>query len=539
MSNITINRIIQDHNAREAQKVLRGVIQHRLPYEHDFWKPVVDAASKSYAINHDHKNSRSMKSVSVSQILDRMNVDGLTFLINYFNTVSTEEAALLLANDFAYADCIEKVADITSWPFTQEIETLAELRDTDIEKDLMEIGGCAVEAEPEAETEVEAEAEPEAEADTSDTYAVPSAIASAANVLLEAATNGDETDLQALLDELVTLRKKPDYAAVPEVDATGEIPFGAPIRKNVQDVFGIQHEMLNFDINVYEWAGTNPLVPKIDENYIFNVDALHDCLWARNNKENAWLSGHTGTGKSTFIEQVCARTGYMFIRVGMDSGIERDTFIGIMGLEADDNGNNISKFVDGILPQAMQMPCVLLLDELDAVRPDIAYVLQPVLEGGALRLLEDGGRLVHPHMDFHICATGNSTGQGDSSGMYAAAVKVQSRAMVNRFSTHIRIDYLPIDDEMRLVRNAAPSLSDQGMGYIQDFVMNYRQGFLDGTIVTPISPRNTTTIGKYVDSLEDRIGTLSAVKKALHMNVMLTIDEADAIAVTGIMDRIS
>ena len=97
MSNITITRIIQDHNAREAQKVLRGVIQHRLPYEHDFWKPVVDAASKSYAINHDHKNSRSMKSVSVSQILDRMNVDGLTFLINYFNTVSTEEAALLLA----------------------------------------------------------------------------------------------------------------------------------------------------------------------------------------------------------------------------------------------------------------------------------------------------------------------------------------------------------------------------------------------------------------------------------------------------------
>ena len=102
MSNITIKRIIQDHNAREAQKVLRGVIQHRLPYEHDFWKPVVDAASKSMAINQDHKNSRAMKSISVSQILDRMNVDGLTFLINYFNTMSTEEATLVLAHDFAY-----------------------------------------------------------------------------------------------------------------------------------------------------------------------------------------------------------------------------------------------------------------------------------------------------------------------------------------------------------------------------------------------------------------------------------------------------
>lgn len=537
MSNLTIKRIAETHNAREAQKVLRGVIQHRLPYDHYEWKPVVDACKKSMAVNQDHDNSRSMKSVSPSQILDRMNLGGLTFLIMYFNSMSTEEATLVLAADFTHKDSLEKLDEITTWPFTQDLSDLDELYETDLEKDLMEIGGCAVEAEPEEEQEVEVE--PEVEADTSDTYSVPDAIASAANVLLEAATGGDESDLQALLDEVVTLRKKPDYAAMPEVDATGEIPFGAPIRKNVQDVFGIKDKMIDFDINVYEWAGTNPFVPVVDENYIFNVDALHDCLWARNNKENAWLSGHTGTGKSTFIEQVCARTGYMLVRVNMDSGIERDTFVGVMGLEADENGNNISKFVDGILPKAMQMPCVLLLDELDAVRPDIAYVLQPVLEGGSLRLLEDGGRIVHPHMDFHICATGNSTGQGDSSGMYAAAVKVQSRALVNRFATHIRIDYLPITDEMRLVHNAAQSLSGQGLDYIQDFVTNYRQGFLDGTIVTPISPRNTTTIGKYVASLEDRIGTLSAVKKALHMNVMLTIDEADAIAVTGIMDRIS
>lgn len=537
MSNLTIKRIAETHNAREAQKVLRGVIQHKLPYDHDWWQPVVNAACASPAINNTHPKSRSMKSVSVSQILDRMNVDGLTFLINYFNTVGTEEAALLLANDFVHLDSHAKLDEITSWPFTQDLDSLPQLYEIDLENDLMEIGGCAVEAEPEAEAE--AEVEPEVEADTSDTYSVPDAIASAANVLLEAATGGDEKDLQALLDEVVTLRKKPDYAAMPEVDATGDIPFGAPIRKNVQDVFGIKDKMLDFDINVYEWAGTNPFVPVVDESYIFNVDALHDRLWARNNKENAWLSGHTGTGKTTFEEQVCARTGYMLVRANMDSGIERDTFVGVMGLETDENGNTISKFVDGILPKAMQMPCILLLDELDAVRPDIAYVLQPVLEGKSLRLLEDGGRMVHPHMDFHICATGNSTGQGDSSGMYAAAVKIQSRALVNRFATHIRIDYLSLADEMALVRNAAPTLSAKSEEYIQDFVMNYRQGFLDGTIVTPISPRNTTTIGKYVASLEGRIGELAAVKKALHMNVMLTIDEADAIAVTGIMDRIS
>ena len=72
-----------------------------------------------------------------------------------------------------------------------------------------------------------------------------------------------------------------------------------------------------------------------------------------------------------------------------------------------------------------------------------------------------------------------------------------------------------------------------------DFVTHYRRAFADGTIATPISPRNTITIGKYVADFEWRLGTMVAVKRALEMNVMNTIDEGDSIAVTGIMDRIT
>ncbi len=517
-SNLNVQSILDDYNARDAQKILRTYIVNETHRFEDAWTCIVEVALKSVLVNGDHPNSRAMKSVSKSQILDRMNVPSLAMLINYMNQMSYDEALLLFANEFVNndPDCI------TNWPFVDEIEDLGTIY-------VSRQDGAEIEA-------VEEEGD---EAEVAGAYDVTPDIAAAANVLLRAATGGEMEDLQALLDEVVTLRKKPDAIALPAIEASGEIPFGAPVRKNANEVFGIQHPLLNFEINTYEWSGVNPLVPTKDEDYIFNVDNLHDVLWALENGENSWLTGQTGTGKSTLIAQVCAFTGYMMIRANMDSAIERPDFVGSMAVMTDADGNTVTQFKDGILPKAMQQPCVLLLDEIDAVRADIAYVLQPVLEGQPLRMLEDGGRVVHPHMDFHIVATANTTGSGDSSGMYASAVKVQSRALINRFSTFVDVKYLNIADEMKLVRVAAPSLSDDAAAMIEEFVGVYRMGFLDGTIATPISPRNTKVIGKYVANLEGRIGCNDAVRRALQMNVMLTVDEGDAIAVTGIMDRIT
>ena len=526
MSNFrnTVQELMDAHNARDTQRILRDYIIQETRYFQDEWEAVVEAAKNSTRVNHDHPNSRKMRSVSQSQILDRMNVHALAHLIRMMNAAD-------YSNALHHFKCVfedDNLEDITYWPFAVHYDVLDKLDDVFISRDADDVT---------PDTDGEAEAEPEAE--PSGAYNVQDDIASAANVLLRAATNGEMDDLQALLDEVVQLRKKPDYAPLPQVQASGAIPFGAPIRKNAQEVFGITDTLLDFDINTYEWDGDNPLVPRKDDNYIFNVDNLHDVLWARENGENAWLTGHTGTGKSTFVAQVCAYTGYMMVRVNMDSAIERPDFVGSMAVMTDDDGNTVTRFKDGILPKAMQQPCVLLLDEIDAVRADIAYVMQPVLEGQPLRLLEDGGRVVHPHPDFHIVATANTTGVGDSTGMYASAVKVQSRALINRFSTFVYVQYLALEQEMQLVRNAAPNISDEAMALIQDFVSHYRLGFQDGTIATPISPRNTTTIGKYVSNIEGRVGAEDAVRRALNMNVMLTVDEGDAIAVTGIMDRIT
>ena len=510
----TIQKIIDTHDARKAQTILRGAIYSVASGRDIDLNKIAVAAEGSPLVNSLHPASKKMRSVSVSQILDRMSATALGYLLEHMICMTDHPLEVILK---AFEEPNPAEETYAMWPW-------ADLRLHPAPDDISDHIPDDLDTSP-----------------TSPTYDVADDIATAANVLLRVATNGEMDDLQGLLNEVVSLRNKPVQAIVApaKVEASGDIPEGTPRRVNAQVVFGHRSELLDMDITVYDWEYDNPLVPAKDHNYIFNISNLADALWAIETKNNAWLTGHTGTGKTTFIAQVCAYTGRMMMRANMDSAIERPDFVGAMSVTTDDDGNQITKFVDGFLPKAMQLPVVMLLDEYDAIRADISYVMQPVLEGGALRLLEDGGRMVHPHPDFHIMATANTVGTGDSSGLYASAVKVQSRASINRFPVFIKVDYLSSVEEMALVKKFAPQLSSSAYNMLCDFVTHYRAGFADGTIATPISPRNTITIGKYVADFEGRLGTNVAVKRALEMNVMNTIDEGDSIAVTGIMDRIS
>ena len=540
---ITIQQIKDNNSAREAQKILRAQVMRDVapwdaskgPQPLPVMHRLIVAATNSCLVNGDHPQSKAMRSVSISQILDRMNIQALSILLNCKlesqpNLKGFASAENLLEEVFSSATV---GCSISHWPFDQHLDfglTWDELYERGIDADLCGMSDLMAPMPTEDDTSANAE----------NSYDVTDDIAHAANILLKVATNGEMEDLQGLLNEVVSLRNKPaPVAAAAVVPASGDIPEGTPRRVNAQVVFGLNDKLLDMDITVYDWEYNNPLVPVKDADYIFNVSNLADALWAIETKNNAWLTGDTGTGKTTFIAAVCAYTGRMMMRANMDSAIERPDFVGAMSVTTDDDGNQVTKFVDGFLPKAMGLPCVMLLDEYDAIRADISYVMQPVLEGGALRLLEDGGRLVHPHPDFHIMATANTKGMGDSSGMYASAVKVQSRASINRFPVFIEVKYLRVEDEMHLVKKFAPDLSAEAFGLMTCFIKHYRDGFADGTIATPISPRNTITIGKYVSDFEHRLGTKESVKRALTMNVMHTIDEGDSIAVTGIMDRIT
>src|SRR5690606_32383644 len=99
--------------------------------------------------------------------------------------------------------------------------------------------------------------------------------------------------------------------------------------------------------------------------------------FARNRR--VLLQGLHGTGKSTHVEQVAARLNWPCVRLNLDGHISRLDLLGRDAIVLEDD-RQVTRFVEGILPWSLQRPVALVLDEYDAGRPDVMFVIQRVLE---------------------------------------------------------------------------------------------------------------------------------------------------------------
>ena len=552
----TIQNIIDQNTSREAQKILRNIIISESDAaigggDEIDWGSICSKANQSVLVNSPHPHSKKLSSVATrAQLLDRMSAKGLGVFITIMCGNDGGSVSFFVGSAFE-----QPSSNMVAWPFGDSFseeffetafETFSSLDVSDLiphEEDVP-VKIKKVTFTPKVD---EDEDEDDAPAPTPLPVFNP-ALVTAANNVISVATEGAFNDLEDMIahrarqdERIIDLERAALHSVTPvlqPVVGAGTIPNGTPVRRNAQSVFDLTDPLLDFEIDCWEWDDVNPLVPVYDSNYLFDVNVLADLLWAREHNKNAWMVGDTGTGKTTLTEQICARTCTMFQRVNFDSDITRVEFVGKVDVTTDDVGSK-TVFTEGILPIAMRMPCILLLDEADAIRGDIAYVLQPVLEGRPLRLLEDGGRMVHPHPQFRIFAAANTGGAGDSSGLYSAAVKVQSRAAMNRYNVFVRVSYMEAIEEMLLVKRITPDLSEAAADVMLAFLSNYRTAFKDREITTPISPRNMMTLGAYVSSFEPRIGLRSALERGLNAVVFQSIDESDAPVVRGIADRVT
>lgn len=319
------------------------------------------------------------------------------------------------------------------------------------------------------------------------------------------------------------------------------IPTGKTRMYNAAELFkhpttGAKHPMLNFDVPGYEWDGSHPYVPALDPDYEFDVSHLIAGLSALVLNQNVWAWGHTGTGKTTLFEQIAARLQWPVTRFNLDSGIERTDLIGQTVLE-EQNGTTVSTFKPGPLVEAMKAGHIILLDEMDFVRPDTAYALQRALESKGLLLTENGGELVVPSPMTRFVATANTRGQGDESGLYQGA-RVQSTALLNRFSKWLKIGYITLDAEIRLLGKKFSELDSKYHKQIANFAAEMRQSFLKEQTSIAFSPRNSMalaqTLSFYLTVMQD---APTAIEAALSHTVIEGCAERDANVVGEIRMR--
>ena len=141
---------------------------------------------------------------------------------------------------------------------------------------------------------------------------------------------------------------------------------------------------INLNHDLYGFAEKTEFVPEIDKNYVFDALTTQAILLGLVHNKRVLVHGPHGTGKSTHIEQIAARLNWDCIRINLDGQLNRQDLIGRDAIVLSD-GKQITEFKQGLLPFALQRPCILVLDEYDAGRPEIMFVIQ--------RLLEDNGKL--------------------------------------------------------------------------------------------------------------------------------------------------
>jgi cobaltochelatase CobS len=255
---------------------------------------------------------------------------------------------------------------------------------------------------------------------------------------------------------------------------------------SARDVFGIDS-----DLQVPAFVEPGEHVPEIDPAYRFDESVTLALLagFARNRR--VLLQGLHGTGKSTHIEQVAARLNWPCVRVNLDGQLSRMDLIGRDAVTLRD-GKQVTEFCEGILPWAIQRPVALILDEYDAGRPDVMFVIQRILEQDGKLTLLDQNRVISPHPSFRLFATAITVGLGNLNGLYHGAQRL-NHAQIDRWNIVASLDHLPPRAEAEIVGSRVPEV-DGGLVASMVAVANLtRAGFRVGDLSTLMSPRTVIT----------------------------------------------
>ncbi len=275
-----------------------------------------------------------------------------------------------------------------------------------------------------------------------------------------------------------------------EPNAT-EFSLNAPdITVSVRQTFGIDSDM-----EVPAFSEAEEHVPDLDDAYQFDHDTTLAILAGFAHNRRVMIQGYHGTGKSTHIEQVSSRLNWPCIRVNLDSHISRIDLVGKDAIVLRD-GNQVTEFREGMLPWALQHPTALVFDEYDAGRPDVMFVIQRVLEVDGKLTLLDQNKVMRPHPYFRLFSTTNTIGLGDTTGLYHGTQQI-NQGQMDRWNIVATLNYLPHDDEARIVLAKVPSYdTKEGREKISSMVELAdlsRSGFINGDISTVMSPRTVMT----------------------------------------------
>ena len=158
-----------------------------------------------------------------------------------------------------------------------------------------------------------------------------------------------------------------------------------------------------------------------------------------------FVTGLSGNGKTTMVEQAAAKLGRECIRVNISIETDEDDLIGGNTLQ---DGNVIYR--EGPVLMAMRRGAILLIDEIDRGSNKL-MCLQSILEGKPY-FNKKTGEMIHAEKGFTIVATANTKGRGTEDGRFIAA-QILDDAFLERFPITVEQEYPSPATEKKIIAN--------------------------------------------------------------------------------------
>jgi MoxR-like ATPase len=252
---------------------------------------------------------------------------------------------------------------------------------------------------------------------------------------------------------------------------------------------------------VVDYTNTSALIPRKDPNFVpfGNYGDLENII-----KSGifypAYISGPTGNGKSTMVEQICAKHKKPLIRVNLNMMTDEEQLIGSKTLE---DGN--VQIVEGPVLIAMRNGTTLLLDEIDAGSANTLLCLQPILEGKPY-YFKLKNEMIVPAAGFNVIATANTKGKGSDDGRYIGT-NILNEAFLERFAVTFEQDYPNAKVEVKIVKNLMETYSCVDEEFAETLVKwadAIRRTFEDGGVDETITTRRMIHIVRAFAIFKDR-----------------------------------
>jgi len=278
------------------------------------------------------------------------------------------------------------------------------------------------------------------------------------------------------------------------------------------------------------------LVPSVDKTYVpfgFYKDLIK--ILNAGVFYPTFVSGLSGNGKTTMIEQACAKLKRECIRVNISIETDEDDLIGGNTLI---DGNVVYR--EGPVLTAMKRGAVLILDEIDRGSNKM-MCLQAILEGKPY-FNKKTGETIYPKAGFNVIATANTKGRGSDDGKFMSA-QILDDAFLERFAITVEQEYPSAKIEKKIVMNKmekAGKIDEEFADKLTTWAEIIRKTFYDGGVDELVSTRRLEHIVNAYAMFGDRskaiqlcVNRFDADTKAAFLDLYSKVDvNADPVAET-------